>query len=102
MEQGWSVHSVHKCASLPKALGNVIIKACLYRYSSYGRLGQPAMTLLHSLGDEAAGPRGVSRASFAAGALQGVVDIMHVHESMQLIIHGVELLDIGSTGHNEV
>jgi hypothetical protein len=31
-----------------------------------------------------------------------VVDIMHVHESMQLIIHGVELLDIGSTGHNEV
>jgi hypothetical protein len=23
---------------------------------------------------------------------------MHVHESMQLMIHGVELLDIGSTG----
>jgi hypothetical protein len=30
-----------------------------------------------------------------------MVDIMHVHESMQLIIQGVELLDIGSTGHYE-
>jgi hypothetical protein len=26
---------------------------------------------------------------------------MHVHESMQLMIHGVELLDIGSTGRYE-
>jgi hypothetical protein len=24
---------------------------------------------------------------------------MHVHESMQLMKHGVELLDFGSTGH---
>jgi hypothetical protein len=31
-----------------------------------------------------------------------VVDIMHVHESMQLIRHGAELSDIGSTGHKEV
>jgi hypothetical protein len=30
-----------------------------------------------------------------------MVDNMHVHESMQLMIHGVELLDIGSTGHYE-
>jgi hypothetical protein len=30
-----------------------------------------------------------------------MVDIMHVHESMQLIVHGVELMDIGSTGHYE-
>jgi hypothetical protein len=38
--------------------------------ASCERLGQPAMTLLHSLGDEAAGPGGVSRASFLAGALR--------------------------------
>jgi hypothetical protein len=37
---------------------------------SYGRLGQPAMKLLHALGDEAAGPGGVQRASFVAGALR--------------------------------
>jgi hypothetical protein len=30
-----------------------------------------------------------------------MVDYMHVHESMQLMIHGVELLAIGSTGHYE-
>jgi hypothetical protein len=30
-----------------------------------------------------------------------MVDFMHVHESMQLMIHGVELLDIGSTGYYE-
>jgi hypothetical protein len=41
-----------------------------FSVESYGRLGQPAMTLLHSLGDEAAGPGGVSRASFVAGALR--------------------------------
>jgi hypothetical protein len=41
-----------------------------FSVESYGRLGQPAMTLLHSLGDEATGPRGVSRASFVAGALR--------------------------------
>jgi hypothetical protein len=34
------------------------------------RLGQPAMALLHLLGDEAAGHGGVSRASFVAGALR--------------------------------
>jgi hypothetical protein len=26
---------------------------------------------------------------------------MHVHESMQLMLHGVELLDMGSTGNYE-
>jgi hypothetical protein len=34
------------------------------------RLGQLAMKLLHALGDEAAGPCGVERASFVAGNLQ--------------------------------
>jgi hypothetical protein len=37
---------------------------------SYGRLGQPAMELLHKLGNEAAHPGGVSRASCVAGALR--------------------------------
>jgi hypothetical protein len=37
---------------------------------SYGRLGQPAMKLLHQLGDEAAGPGGITRASFVAGTLR--------------------------------
>jgi hypothetical protein len=36
----------------------------------YGCLGQPAMKLLHLFGDEAAGPGGVSRASFVAGAMR--------------------------------
>jgi hypothetical protein len=36
---------------------------------TYGRLGQPAMKLLHMLGDEAASPGGDTRASFAQGAL---------------------------------
>jgi hypothetical protein len=35
-----------------------------------GRIGQPAMKLLHDLGEEAAGPGGVSRSSFVAGALR--------------------------------
>jgi hypothetical protein len=34
---------------------------------SYGRLSQPAMKLLHTLGEEAAGPGGVLRASFVDG-----------------------------------
>jgi hypothetical protein len=41
-----------------------------FSVDSYGRLGQPAMKLLHALGDEAAGPGGVHRASFVAGALR--------------------------------
>jgi hypothetical protein len=41
-----------------------------FSVESYGRLVQPAITLLHSLGDEAAGPGGVSRASYVAGALR--------------------------------
>jgi hypothetical protein len=36
------------------------------------RLGQPVMALLHQLWDEAAGPGGVSQASYAAGALREV------------------------------
>jgi hypothetical protein len=39
-----------------------------FSVESYGRLCQPAMKLLHPLGDEAAGPDGVQRASFVAGA----------------------------------
>jgi hypothetical protein len=41
-----------------------------FSIESYGRLGRPAMDLLHKLGDEAAGPGGVTRASFVAGALR--------------------------------
>jgi hypothetical protein len=37
---------------------------------SYGRLSQPAMKLLHTLGEEAAGPGGILRASFVEGALR--------------------------------
>jgi protein involved in sex pheromone biosynthesis len=37
---------------------------------SYGRWSHPAIKLLHTLGEMAAGPGGVSRASFVAGALQ--------------------------------
>jgi hypothetical protein len=40
-----------------------------FSVESYGRIGQPAMKLLHALGDEAAGPGRVKRASFP-GALQ--------------------------------
>jgi hypothetical protein len=43
-----------------------------FSVESYGRIGQPAMKLLHALGDEAAGPDGVTRASFVAGALREV------------------------------
>jgi hypothetical protein len=39
-------------------------------YETYGLLGQPAMNLLHSLGDEASGPCGVTQASFVNGALR--------------------------------
>jgi hypothetical protein len=39
-----------------------------FSVESYGRIGQPAMKLLHALGDEAAGPGEVTRASFVAGA----------------------------------
>jgi hypothetical protein len=38
----------------------------------YRRIGQPAMKLLHALGDEAAGPGGVTGASFVAGALREI------------------------------
>jgi hypothetical protein len=37
---------------------------------SYGRLSQPAMKLLHVLGDRAASPGEVNRASFLAGSLR--------------------------------
>jgi hypothetical protein len=43
-----------------------------FSVESYGRIGQPAMKLLHALGDEAAGPVGVTRASFVAGALREI------------------------------
>jgi hypothetical protein len=41
-----------------------------FSVETYGCLGQPAMKLLHLLGDEAAGPGGVTRASFVNSALQ--------------------------------
>jgi hypothetical protein len=41
-----------------------------FSVETYGRLGQPAMTLLHLLGDEAAGPGSVTWASFVHGALR--------------------------------
>jgi hypothetical protein len=37
---------------------------------TYGRLGQPTMKLLHLVGEDAAGPGEVTRASFAAGTLR--------------------------------
>jgi hypothetical protein len=40
---------------------------------TYGRLGQPAMKLLHDLGEEAAGPGSVSWSSFVAGALRELI-----------------------------
>jgi hypothetical protein len=43
-----------------------------FSFESYGRIGQPAMKLLHAQGDEAAGPGGVTRASFVAGALREI------------------------------
>jgi hypothetical protein len=43
-----------------------------FSVESYGRLGQPAMQLLHALGDEAAGPGGVQRTFFVAGALREI------------------------------
>jgi hypothetical protein len=39
---------------------------------SYGRIGQSAMKLLHALEDAAAGPGGVTRAFFVAGALREI------------------------------
>jgi hypothetical protein len=41
-----------------------------FSMETYGRLGQPAMNLLHQLGDEAAGSGGVTRATFVSGALR--------------------------------
>jgi hypothetical protein len=41
-----------------------------FSVETYGRLGQPAIKLLHSLGDEATGPGGVMRAAFVNGALR--------------------------------
>jgi hypothetical protein len=41
-----------------------------FSVETYSCLGQPAMKLLHLLGDEAAGPGGVTRASFVNGALR--------------------------------
>jgi hypothetical protein len=43
----------------------------LFSIEHYGRLGMPAMKLLHDLGDEAASPGTIfTRASFVAGALR--------------------------------
>jgi hypothetical protein len=40
-----------------------------FSVETYGRLGPPAMKPSHLLGDEGAGPGGVTRASFVNGAL---------------------------------
>jgi hypothetical protein len=44
------------------------------------------MKLLHSLGDEAAGPGGVSRASFVAGALQSSAGAQRGIDSGELLV----------------
>jgi hypothetical protein len=54
----------------PRKCSPVIFWSWPFSMESYGRLGQPAMVLLHRFGDEAAWPAGVSRASFVAGALR--------------------------------
>jgi hypothetical protein len=41
-----------------------------FSVQSYGRFRQPAIKLLHQLGDEAAGPGGGTRASFLASTLR--------------------------------
>jgi hypothetical protein len=41
-----------------------------FSVESYGLIGQPAMKLLHQLGDEAAGPGSVTRASLVASTLR--------------------------------
>jgi hypothetical protein len=41
-----------------------------FSVESYGRMGQLAMKILHQLGDEAAGPGVITRASFVAGTLR--------------------------------
>jgi hypothetical protein len=41
-----------------------------FSVETYGQLGHPAMKRLHDLGEEAAGPGGVSQSSFMAGALR--------------------------------
>jgi hypothetical protein len=41
-----------------------------FSVETYGRIGQPAMKLMHDLGEEAVGPGGVSRLFFVAGALR--------------------------------
>jgi hypothetical protein len=38
-----------------------------------GRLGRPAIKLLHKPGDKALGPGGVERASFVAGVLRDLI-----------------------------
>jgi hypothetical protein len=43
-----------------------------FSVESYGRLGLLAMKLLHELGDEAAGVKGVTCASFVTGALREI------------------------------
>jgi hypothetical protein len=43
-----------------------------FSVESYGCIGQPAMRHSHALGDEAAGPGGVTRAPFVAGALREI------------------------------
>jgi hypothetical protein len=41
-----------------------------FSVKTYSRLGHLAMMLLHLLGDESAGPEGVTRASFVNGTLR--------------------------------
>jgi hypothetical protein len=55
--------------------------------------------------DEVQGPKEAEEEANQYEVLRYVcacmVDSMHVHEGMQLMIHGVELLDIGSTEYYE-
>jgi hypothetical protein len=63
---------------------------CCYSRGSSLTSGQTetneAMTLLHSVGDEAAGRGGVSRASFVAGALQGPAGAPRRIDSGELLV----------------
>jgi hypothetical protein len=63
---------------------------CEFSVESYGRLGQPALKLLHALGDEAAGPGRVDWASLAGalrnlcvGLCRGIFFAVHVWECLQ-------------------
>jgi hypothetical protein len=76
-----------------------------FSVESYGRIGQPAMKLLHAPGDEAAGPGGVTQASFVAY----ICIYMYIHIYLYKIIYNYNIyiyilnaqhaIDSGSVGN---